>query len=177
MGFWGDGGSSSGGSSGSGSGGPLEGPEKKKRLVWSMVVLAAVVVGAGLATKAVTDYFRSQDPIYQCIGDPLAQPYQLSVPVTVTEDGAPAIVPKGVGITKDCTLPVHTLEENMIHVAYREPHEFTLGHFLYNWIGQDLSKYDTKVYVGGKLYTEKHFLDLPLKDGEPIRIDFTTRNR
>ena len=80
-----------------GFGEPLEGPAKRRRLIWSMAVLAAVVIGAGVATKTVTDYLRANDPIYQCIGDPATQPYQLSVPVSATEDGAPALVPAGIG--------------------------------------------------------------------------------
>jgi hypothetical protein len=159
-----------------GFGGSLEGSAKRRRLIWSMAVLAAVVVVAGVATKAVTDYLRSQDPIYQCISNPEAQPYQLSVAVSATEDGAPALVPAGIGITDDCTLPVHTLRENTIHVAYSEPYGFTLGHFLYNWIGQDLGKYETRVYINDRLHTDGRFLDIPLVDGDSIRIEFTTRN-
>lgn len=154
--------------------GPAEGPEKKRRLIWSMAVLAIVVVGAGLATKAVTDYLHSRDPIYQCIGDPLSQPYQLSVPVTATEDGLPAVVPKGIGIKEGCTLPVHTLQQNVIHVAYSEQYQFTLGHFIYNWLGQNLSNYNTKVFVNGQQHSGD-FLDIPLKQGDTIRIEFTTR--
>lgn len=152
---------------------PPEGSEKKRRLIWSMAVLAIVVVGAGLATKAVTDYFHSRDPIYQCIGDPLSQPYQLSVPVSVTEDGAPAVVQKGVGIKGNCTLPVHTLQEDVIHVAYSKPYPFTIGHFFYNWLGQDLSRYHTKVFVNGS--QQSNFLDVPLKQGDTIRIELTAR--
>jgi hypothetical protein len=152
---------------------PPEGPEKKRRLIWSMAVLAIVVVGAGVATKLVTDYFHSRDPIYQCIGDPLKQPYQLSIPLTVTEDGVPVVVKKGIGVKDNCTLPVHTLEENVIHVAYSEPYPFTLGHFIYNWIGQDLRRYSTKVFVNGSQQSD--FLDIPLKQGDTIRIEFTTR--
>jgi hypothetical protein len=140
-----------------------------------MAAVAAVVVIAGFATKAVTDYLHSRDPIYQCIGDPLSQPYQVSVPISVTEDGVPAIVPKGVGITGQCTLPVHTLQENVIHVAYREPHQFTFGHFIYNWLGQDLNKYNTTVFVNGKQHTGGSFLDIPLRQGDAIRVEFTTR--
>ncbi len=156
--------------------GPSEGAEKKRRLIWSMGLLVVVVVGAGAATMTLTDYFRSQDPIYQCIGDPRSQPYQLSVPVTVTEDGLPVRVPSGVGITEDCTLPVHTLEEGVIHVAYMEPYPFTLGHFVYNWIGQDIVNYDTTVYVNGQEHTNGSFLDITLRDGDEIRIEFTSRS-
>jgi len=140
-----------------------------------MGALAAIVIGAGLGTLAITGYFRSQDPIYQCIDNPTGQPYQLSVPVSVTEDGFPATVKKGVGVEKDCIRPVHTLEDNVIHVGYSEPHEFTLGHFMYYWIGNDLQKYDTKVYVNGQLHTDGSFLDIPLKRGDSIKIEFTTR--
>jgi hypothetical protein len=154
----------------------FEGPEKRKKLLISMGVLAAIVVGAGLGTLAITSYFRSQDPIYQCIDNPTEQPYQLSVPITVTEDGFPAVVRKGVGIEDNCIRPIHTLEANVIHVGYSEPHEFTLGHFLYYWIGEDLKKYDTKVYVNEKLHTDGSFLDIPLRQGDSIRIEFATRN-
>jgi hypothetical protein len=38
----------------------------------------------------------------------------------------------------NCIRPAHTLEENVIHVAYSRPHDFTLGHFPYYWLGNDL---------------------------------------
>jgi hypothetical protein len=153
----------------------FEGPEKRKKLLTSMGVLAALVIGAGLGTLAITSYFRSQDPIYQCVDNPEEQPFQLTVPVAVTEDGFPATVRKGVGIEQDCIRPIHTLGENVIHVGYSEPHEFTLGHFLYYWIGDDLQRYDTKVYVNGNLHTDGSFLDIPLSQGDSIRIEFTSR--
>ena len=80
------------------------------------------------------------------------------------------------GIEKNCIRPVHTLKENVIHVGYSRPHEFTLGHFLYYWIGNDLQKYDTKVYVNGSLHSNGSFLDIPLRQGDSIRIEFTSRN-
>ena len=47
----------------------------------------------------------------------------------------------------------HTVEENVIQVAYSRPYDFTLGHFLYYWLGNDLLQYDTKVYVVMTLFT------------------------
>ena len=155
--------------------GGFEGPGKKKRVISSMIILVIVVVGAGAATMAVTGYLREQNPIYQCIGDPRAQPFQLCVPVQVSEDGLPVRVPSGLGISPHCTLPVHTLQEGEIHVAYTEPYPFTLGHFLFNWIGQDIARYDTTVYVNGQQYTEGHFLDMVLRDGEEVHIEFVSR--
>ncbi len=154
----------------------FEDRDKRKRLLVSMGTLAAIVIGAGLGTVALTGYFRSQDPIYQCIENPEQQPYQISVPITVTEDGFPARVPAGVGIEDSCIRPIHTLEQNVIHVGYSRQHEFTLGHFLYYWIGNDLSNYDTQVYVNGELHTDGSFLDIPLRQGDSIRIEFTSRN-
>jgi hypothetical protein len=154
----------------------FEGPEKKRKLLISMGILAAIVAGAGLGTMAITGYFRGQDPIYQCIDNPSRQPYQVSVTITVLEDGFPALVPSGVGIDNTCIRPVHTLEENVIHVAYSRPYEFTLGHFLYYWIGNDLQNYDTQVYVNDRLHTDGSFLDIPLRQGDAIRIEFTSRN-
>jgi hypothetical protein len=152
----------------------FESPEKKRKLLFSMLVLAVLIGGAVLATAAISTYFRSQDPVNQCIRDPATQPFQLSVPVTVTENGSPAVVQEGVGITDNCTRPVHTLEENVIHVAYSEPHDFTLGHFLYYWLGDDILQYDTRVYVNGIPHTEGDFRDIVLRQGDSIRIDFTT---
>lgn len=80
------------------------------------------------------------------------------------------------GIEDSCTRPVHTLEANVIHVAYSRPHEFTLGHFLYYWIGNDLQNYETQVYLNDSLYTEGSLLDIPLRQGDSIRIEFTSRN-
>jgi hypothetical protein len=154
----------------------FEGPEKRKKLLISMGILAAIVVGAGLGTMAFTGYFRSQDPIYQCIDSPTEQPYQLSVPITVTEDGFPVTVRSGVGVEDGCMRPVHTLEENVIHVGFSRQHEFTLGHFLYYWIGNDLQNYDTRVYVNDSLHADGSFLDIPLRQGDSIRVEFTTRN-
>jgi hypothetical protein len=154
----------------------FEGAEKRKKLLISMSILAGVVVGAGLGTMAITGYFRSQDPIYQCIDNPEGQPFQLSVPINVTEDGFTAIVPAGVGIEENCIRPVHTIEENFIHVGFSRPHDFTLGHFLYYWIGNKLQDYETKVYVNGILHTNGSILEIPLRQGDSITIEFKTRN-
>ena len=154
----------------------FEGPDKRKKLISSMGILAAIVIVAGFATMAVTGYFRSKDPLYQCIDNPTAQPFQLSIPISVTENGAPAIVPKGVGISEKCIHPIHTLEENMIHVAYSKQYNFTLGHFLYYWIGNKLHNYDVRAYIDDVPYTEGKLLDVPLKQGEYIRLDFRTKS-
>jgi hypothetical protein len=151
----------------------FESPEKKRKLLFSMLVLAVLIGGAVLATAAISTYFRSQDPVNQCISDPATQSFQLSVPITVTENGSPAVVPEGVAITHNCTRPVHTLEENVIHVAYSEPHDFTLGHFLYYWLGDDILQYDTRVHVNGVQHTEGDFRDIVLRQGDSIRIEFT----
>jgi hypothetical protein len=152
----------------------FESPEKKRKLLFSMLVLAVLIGGAVLATAAISTYFRSRDPVNQCISDPATQPFQLSVPVTVTENGSPAVVPEGVAITHNCTRPVHTLEENVIHVAYSEPHDFTLGHFLYYWLGDDILQYDTRVHVNGVQHIQGDFRDILLRQGDSIRIEFTT---
>lgn len=154
---------------------PFEG-SKRRNLFFSMIVLAGLIGGAVLATSAFTTYFRSQDPINQCINDPESQPFQISVPVTVIEDGFPAIIPKGVGIKDGCIRPVHTVEENVIHVAYNRPYDFTLGHFLYYWLGNDLLQYDTKVFVNDVPDIEGDFRDILLKQGDSIRIEFVRRN-
>lgn len=142
-----------------------------------MLVLAAVLGGAVFATAAVTTYLRSQDPINQCITDPSSQPFQISVPIIVTKDGEPFPVQQGIGINDDCTRPVHTFEENVIHVAYGRPHEFTLGHFLYYWLGQDLLKYDATVRVNDILHSNGDIRDIELRQGDSIRIDLTTKNQ
>jgi hypothetical protein len=149
---------------------------KPRSLIFSMLMLAVLIGGAVLATSAFTTYFRSQDPVNQCIHDPQSQPFQLSVPITATEDGFPALVPKGVGIENDCIRPVHTVVENVIQVAYSRPYHFTLGHFLYYWLGNDLLQYDTKVFVNGAPHTEEDFRDIVLEQGHQIRIEFVSRN-
>lgn len=149
---------------------------KRRSLFFSMLILAGLIGGAVLATSAFTMYFRSQDPVNQCVDDPESQLYHLSVPITVIEDGFPALVPEGVGIEDDCIRPVHTVEENVIQVAYSRPYDFTLGHFLYYWLGNDLLQYDTKVYVNDTLHTEGDLRDIVLEEGNRIRIEFVSRN-
>ena len=149
---------------------------KLRSLFFSMLILAGLIGGAVLATSAFTTYFRSQDPVNQCIDDPESQPFQLSIPITVIEDGFPALVPKGVGTKDGCIRPVHTVVENVIQVTYSRPHDFTLGHFLYYWLGNDLLQYDTKVYVNGAQHTEGDFRDIVLEEGDQIRIEFVSRN-
>ena len=149
---------------------------KRRSLFFSMIILAGLIGGAVLATSAFATYFRSQDPINQCINDPKSQPFQVSVAVTVIEDGFPALVPKGVGTKDGCIRPVHTVVENVIQVTYSRPHDFTLGHFLYYWLGNDLLQYDTKVYVNGAQHTQGDFRDIVLEEGDQIRIEFVSRN-
>jgi hypothetical protein len=149
---------------------------KRRSLFFSMIILAGLIGAAVLATSAFANYFRSQDPINQCINDPESQPFQLVVPVTVMEDGVPAIVPKGVGVKDGCIRPVHTVEENIIQVSYNRPYDFTLGHFLYYWLGNDLLRYDTKVFVNDVPHIEGDLRDIVLKQGDRIRIEFQRRN-
>lgn len=149
---------------------------KLRSLFFSMLILAGLIGGAVLATSAFTTYFRSQDPVNQCIDDPESQPFQLSIPIIVIEDGFPALVPKGVGTKDGCIRPVHTVVENVIQVTYSRPHDFTLGHFLYYWLGNDLLQYDTKVYVNGAQHTQGDFRDIVLEEGDQIRIEFVSRN-
>ena len=149
---------------------------KRRSLFFSMLILAGLIGGAVLATSAFTTYFRSQDPVNQCVDDPESQPFQLSVSITVIEDGFPALVPEGVGIEDDCIRPVHTVEENVIHVAYSRPYDFTLGHFLYYWLGNDLLQYDTKVYVNDIAHTEGDLRDIVLDGGDRLRSVLARRN-
>jgi hypothetical protein len=153
------------------------GGSKRNSLLFSMLILAALVGVTVFGTAAVSTFFRSQDPINQCIDHPESQPFQLSIPIIVIEDGFPALVPRGVGIgDNSCIRPVHTLEENVIHVAYGRPYDFTLGHFLYYWLGNDLLKYNTKVYINDIEQTGGDIRDIVLRKGGTIRIEFTTRS-
>ena len=148
--------------------------DKRSRLIWSMITLAIIVLGVGFVINFITGYLRSQDPIYQCIKNPNSQPFQLSVPITVTRDKNIVSVPTKIGFNNQCIKPIHTLEKNLIHVAYSRYYPFTLGHFLYIW-GIDISRYNAKVYVNGRQYTKGSYLDIPLKDGVPIRVDFISK--
>jgi hypothetical protein len=141
-----------------------------------MLILAGLIGGAVLATSAFTTYFRSQDPVNQCIEHSKSQPFQLFVAITVIEDGSTALVPKGVGIIDGYIRPVHTVVENAIQVTYSRQYDFTLGHFIYYWLGNDLLQYDTRVYVNGAPHTEGDFRDIVLEQGHEIRIEFVRRN-
>ena len=152
----------------------VEGTDRHKRLLKSMVTLAIAVLSAGLATNFILGYLRTQDPIYQCIKDPNSQPFQLSIPITVIRNDNNVAVSAGIGMNNNCIRPVHTIEPNVIHVAYSRPYPFTLGHFLYNW-KIDLTKYNTNVYVNNILHTNGSYLDIILKQGMSIRVEFTSK--
>jgi hypothetical protein len=152
---------------------PLPG-EKKRKLAYSMMFLAGLLGAAVVLTAYAASYFRGQDPVNQCITDPMNQPFQISVPVEVFEDRIRSTV-RDVGLDSECIRPVHTLVDNEIHVAYERPHDFTLGHFFYFWLGDDILRYDTKVYVNDSKSTGD-FRDIVLVQGDRIRIELTTRN-
>lgn len=139
-----------------------------------MAVLAIVGLGSVLGVSALTGYLKTRDPIYQCLSDPNSSPFQLFVPISVIQDGKSVEVPKGIGIEDNCIRPVHTLRENQIHVAYKEPYQFTLGHFLYNW-KIDLSKYQIRIFLDGQEYNKGSILDIPLTNGTSIRMEFSSK--
>ncbi|HKX82362.1 MAG TPA: hypothetical protein VJL54_08915 [Nitrososphaera sp.] len=149
--------------------------DKNKSVLHSMLVLAGLIGASVISTALVTSYLRAQDPVNQCVTRPLEQPYQLSVPLIIFEDGVPAVA-RDVGVTPECIRPVHTLQDNVIHVGYTRQHDFTLGHFFYYWLGDDILRYDVKVYVNGTEYPGD-FRDIVLKQGDEIRIELATRNQ
>ena len=136
-----------------------------------MLLLAGLIGDAVLTTSAFATCVRIQDPVSQWIAHPESQPIQLSLPITEIEDHFPALVPKGVGIKDRCIRPVHTVVENAIQGAYSRPYDFTLGHFMYYWLGNDLLQYDTKVYVNGTPHTARDIRDIVLAQGEQIRLN------
>ncbi len=148
--------------------------QKKRILIRSMVVLAAIAVGAGLVTNVIAQQARLQDPLYQCLPSD-ERPYQAYVTISVTVNNQQVEVPKGIGVSPDCLRPIHTHEnDGVIHVAYEKPYDFSLGHFLWYW-NFDISKYDAKVYVNGMDVSEK-YLDTVLKDNTSIIIDFRSKD-
>lgn len=149
--------------------------DKKKSLLYSMLTLAGLVGAAVIVTTIVTSYLRAQDPVNQCITNPSQQPFQVSVPLTVSLDRFPASA-RQVGISADCIRPVHSYDDGVIRVAYERPYDFTLGHFFYYWLGDSILDYEVKVLVDGESY-DGDFRDIVLRQGDAIEIELTTRNR
>jgi hypothetical protein len=150
-----------------------DGERKKRIVIRSMIVLAAIAVAGGIVTNLITQQVRAQDPLYQCIKSE-DQPYQAYVTLIVTVDNQEIIVPANIGISADCVRPIHTHDANgVIHVAYEKPYEFKLGHFLWYW-NFDVLRYDATAYVNGFSVDEK-YLDTVLQDGMSVRIDFKSK--
>lgn len=147
--------------------------DKKKRLIRSMIALAVIAVGAGVATNLIAQQFRMGDPLYQCIeSDNL--PYRAFVNLSINIDGRPMEVPAGIGITDDCVRPIHTRDNSgLVRVVYYEPFDFTLGHFLWYW-NFNIREYDATVFVNG--VQQEQFLDIALRDGMSIHIDFKSKS-
>ncbi len=145
---------------------------KKKALIRSMIILAVIAVAAGVITNIITQQARAQDPVYQCIeSDNL--PYQAYVTISITINGQPSEVPANIGILDNCLRPIHTHDRSgLVHIVYDRPYDFKLGHFLWYW-GFNLQQYDATVYVNG--VQQDKFLDMALRDGMTITMDFKTK--
>jgi hypothetical protein len=75
----------------------LEG-SKSRNMLFSLLILAGLIGGAVPGTASFIMYIRSLDPVNQCIDHAESQPFQLSIPVKVIEDGFAAPAPNEAGI-------------------------------------------------------------------------------
>jgi hypothetical protein len=74
---------------------------KSRNMLFSLLILAGLIGEAVPGTALFIMYIRSLDPVNQCIDRAESQPFQLSIPVKVIEDGFAALAPSGVAIEDD----------------------------------------------------------------------------
>jgi hypothetical protein len=100
----------------------------------------------------------------------------IHVRLTITVEDRPLLIPPGVGITPECTHPLHTHNDSgVIHVEHTRLEEFTLGDFFV--IGERWGDFDplagmqvVRVWVDGGRYSSEYWT-LPLTEGLDIRLD------
>lgn len=149
-------------------------------------VAVVVLIGAGLYVAA--PFF---DPYYgfnrdSCIDEAAAR-YHIHPWLMIVIDGSPVIAPTNIGISGNCTKPVHTHDSpgdvdatrgRKIHVESPLPREFTLGDFFAIW-DETLSPsqiLDCRAGAGRTIQMTVNegqstaFGNLVLQDGQDIRI-------
>ncbi|MQF83147.1 hypothetical protein FIM02_03170 [SAR202 cluster bacterium AD-802-E10_MRT_200m] len=91
--------------------------------------------------------------------------------------GAPQLLPAGIGITEDCMRPLHTHGNDfVIHIESPQDHNFTIGDFFEVW--GDGNPYKGlpvfSISVNGTRYSGPYH-NLVLSDGLRVIIDFGDR--
>ena len=100
----------------------------------------------------------------------------IHVRLTITVEDRLVPIPPGVGISPECTHPLHTHNDSgVIHVEHTRLEEFTLGDFFV--IGERWGEFDplagmqvVGVWINGGRYSSDYWT-LPLTEGLDIRLD------
>ena len=116
----------------------------------------------------------SDDILAECIFGEVV--IHIHVRLTIAVEDYLLPIPPGVGITPDCTHPLHTHNDSgVIHIEHTRWEEFTLGDFFV--IGERWGDFDplagmqvVRVWVDGGRYSRDYW-DLPLTEGLDIRLD------
>lgn len=125
-------------------------------------------------TSEPTPPVSDDDILAECIRGDVSVHFH--VQLTITLEGRALPIPPGVGITQDCTHPMHTHNDSgVIHIEHHHWDEFTLGDFFL--VGQRWGEFDplagrqaVRVSVNGERYLD-NYRTLPLADGLDIHLE------
>jgi len=119
-------------------------------------------------------YDPSDEILAECIYGEVV--IHIHVRLSMTVGDRLLLIPPGVGITPECTHPLHTHNDSgVIHVEHTRLEEFTLGDFFV--IGERWGDFDplagmqvVRVWVNGEIYSADHW-DLPLTEELDIHLE------
>jgi hypothetical protein len=121
--------------------------EKKKKLTKFNLIFPAALGGAGALIAFLINFFiAGPPPLEQCITSE-DMPFHQHAYLNVTLNGQPFTVPANIGISEDCTRPLHTHDtDGVIHTEMVKPTRLSLADFIKLW-GLNLDDYNVKVYA------------------------------
>ncbi len=135
--------------------GRMKGKERKRRfeaqkkresfLGFGLVVVIAMVAVAGAWTWIGPSLGRSGsniqgNPTFQLCIDDTAVIVHLHPRLRIFINGKPTPIPANIGISEDCTRPIHTHDsDGVIHVESPVQYPYTLGDFFMVWAAQKFS--------------------------------------
>ena len=146
--------------------------------IWVVVILVIALAGFGIYKYLFTgpvDGNLAADPLKSCVNH--AGGMHIHPDLSISIDGVAQEIPANIGVSVACMRPLHTHDSTgKIHVEFPREHDFRLRDFFTLW-GESFNKegYSVTMTVNGEASAE--YENLILRDGDQIKLDYTTINK
>lgn len=156
-------------------------PEKRKKTIKFLLILAGVGSAAAIASVAVQSVIYIDDPLKECIDD-RDTPYKITATLELFVNGQKAEIPANIGIIDGCTHSLYTItNDGTIYAEWEEEFPFEIGHFLWTWTTyhergfpmRDMDQSKSRILVNG--VESADFISAPLVNGYHYKAEFTSR--